>query len=175
MPTRTATRYEDDVYSWCLEQAAALRRAAHARVPLPEPIDFLNVAEEIESLGVSQLRELWSRYRVLLIHLLKWQHQPSGRTRDWRTTIRRERDEITELLAMSPGLEAKREAELAAAYDGARSIAAIETGLPERRFPEPCPYMLAQVESAAYWPGAVRPGGGSCELKSPVAREKSPS
>jgi hypothetical protein len=153
MPTRTAVRYEDDVYSWSLEQAAALRRAARARASLPEPIDFENVAEEIESLGVSQLRELYSRYRVLLVHLLKWQHEPARQGPSWRITIRNQRDEIAELLAQSPGLEPKRRGQLAKAYKGARADAADATGLDPATFPESCPWTPEQVESAAFWPG----------------------
>ena len=76
MPSRSAARYDDDVYTWSREQAEALRRAARSRVNLPDPIDFEHVAEEIESLGFSQVRELHSRYVVLLAHLLKWQHEP---------------------------------------------------------------------------------------------------
>jgi hypothetical protein len=153
MPTRAATRYEDDVYTWCLEQAAALRRAARSRVSLPEPIDFENVAEEIESLGLSQLRELYSRYRVLLMHLLKWQYQSRKQTRSWRSTIITQRDELARLLEQNPGLKPKRKAELARAYRDARKAAAAETGLRLGGFPEACPYTLDEVEGEAFWPG----------------------
>lgn len=145
-------RYEDDVYSWSLEQAAALRRAARSRINLPTPVDFLNVAEEIESLGISQLRELYSRYRVLLAHLLKWQRQPEQRSGSWRATIRLQRDEIEKLLRTSPGLKPKRAVELAEAYAPARLDAADETGLGEAEFPEACPWTLEQVEDSRFWP-----------------------
>jgi transposase len=150
MSARTAVRYEEDFYTWSQEQAAALRRAAAVRVNLPDAIDFVNVAEEIESLGASQLRELYSRYRVLLLHLLKWQYQPERRSRSWQSTIATQRDELARLLEMSPGLKPKRKAELARAYKGARTAAAIETGLPVERFPELCPYTLEEVENPAW-------------------------
>jgi hypothetical protein len=153
MSTRAAASYEADFYTWTLEQAAALRRAARSRVNLPEPVDFLNVAEEIESLGVSQLRELYSRYLVLLVHLLKWQHQAEKRSPSWRSTIRTQRHELAKLLKISPGLKAKRRAELDEAYERARADAADETGLPLEQFPEACPWTLDEVESAAFWPG----------------------
>lgn len=153
MPARTATRYEDDVYTWTQEQAAALRRAARTRLDLPDPIDFANVAEEIESLGIAQLHALYSRYVVLLMHLLKWQYQPERRTPSWSATIRTQRREIAKLLRLSPGLKPKRPAELAEAYAAAREDAAAETGLPVERFPETCPYTLEEVESPAWWPG----------------------
>ena len=111
MPARAAVRYEEDVYSWSREQAEALRRVAASRVNLPEPVDFLNIAEEIESLGISQLNELYSRYRVLLMHLLKWQFQPEKRSPSWRKTIRTQRDLIARLLRQSPGLKPTRRRE----------------------------------------------------------------
>ena len=155
MSTRTIVRYDEDFYGWTQDQAAMLRRAAASRINLADPVDFLNLAEEIESLGVSQLRELYSRYRVLLLHLLKWQHQPEKRTPSWRSTIRTQRDELSELLRMSPGLKPKRRGQLSRAYSAAREGAADETGLPLERFPEACPYSLEQVESTAWWPGAA--------------------
>ncbi len=152
MTRRATVPYEDDFFTWTREQAQALRKAAASRVDLPSPVDFANVAEEIESLGISQLRELYSRYRVLLAHLLKWQHQPDHRTPSWRTTIRTQRDEIARLLRLSPGLKPKRQAELDDAYPAAREDAADETGLALERFPERCPYALQEVEDAGFWP-----------------------
>jgi hypothetical protein len=67
--------YEEDGYSWAVEQAELLRAR---RFDLP---DVENVAEEIEDLGKSFANELSSRYGTLLTHLLKWEFQPKrGRT-----------------------------------------------------------------------------------------------
>jgi hypothetical protein len=153
MPTRAAAGYDEDFYTWTRDQAAALRRAARSRANLPDPVDFLNVAEEIESLGASQLRELYSRYRVLLMHLLKWRYEPERQTPSWRITIRNQRDEIARLLKMSPGLKPKRRAQMLDAYTGARADAADETGLPLDQFPQACPWTLDEVECATFWPG----------------------
>jgi hypothetical protein len=152
MSTRTAIRYEDDVYTWSLQQAEALRRAATSRVNLPEPIDFANVAEEIESLGISQQRELYSRYLVLLVHLLKWTYQPDKRTPSWRSTVRTQRNELEKLLRLSPGLKPKRQTELQDAYSRAREEAADETGMPIETFPVDCQWTFDQVENRAFWP-----------------------
>ncbi len=151
MPT-TATRYDDDFYSWTQDQAAKLRRAAASRVNLPDPVDFENLAEEIESLGISQVRELYSRYVVLLTHLLKWEHQTSRRSRSWRITVNTQRREIAKLLSLSPGLKPRRVRELADAYASAREDAAEQTKLPIERFPAACPYTLEQVEDRTWWP-----------------------
>jgi hypothetical protein len=151
MSARTAVRYEEDFYTWSQEQAAALRRTARSRVNLPDPLDFENLAEEIESLGISQLRELYSRYAVVLLHLLKWQYQPGKRSRSWRASVRTQRREIAELLRISPRLKPKGRAQLARAYIGAREDAAEQTGMPIERFPERCPYTLEEVESSDWW------------------------
>lgn len=153
MPTTTAVRYDEDFYGWTQDQAAKLRRAAASRVNLPDPVDFANLAEEIESLGVSQLRELYSRYVVLLMHLLKWEHQPERRGPSWRSTVSTQRREIAKLLSLSPGLKSKRGKELVDAYAAAREDAAEETGLSIDGFPEACPYSLEQVEDRGWWPG----------------------
>ena len=55
--------YDEDLALWCESQArGALRDAAGAGTSLP--IDWENVAEEIQSSGKSQGRELTSRRRV---------------------------------------------------------------------------------------------------------------
>lgn len=51
--------YEQDFVRWTEAQAAVLRRAAETKSNLP--LDWTNLAEEVESLGRSQRRELRSR------------------------------------------------------------------------------------------------------------------
>ena len=66
--------YDRDFYTWTIEQAAALRAAGAART-----IDWYVVADEVESMGRSQVSELGSRCFRLLAHLLKWQyHSPTS-------------------------------------------------------------------------------------------------
>ena len=153
MPTTAIQRYDEDFYGWTQDQAAKLRRAAASRVNLPDPVDFENLAEEIESLGISQVRELYSRYVVLLTHLLKWEHQAKRRGRSWRNTVNTQRRENAKLLSLSPGLKPRRAAELADAYAAAREVAAEQTKLSIERFPFACPYSLDQVEEKIWWPG----------------------
>jgi branched-subunit amino acid aminotransferase/4-amino-4-deoxychorismate lyase len=101
MPTDRS--YDGDLVLWAEDQARALRDAARARINLP--IDWQNVAEEIEALGKSQRRELASRIRTVLVHLMKLQASPATEPHaGWRATIRRERAEIETLLRDSPSL-----------------------------------------------------------------------
>ncbi len=55
---------------WSARQAGLIRAG---RLDL---VDWQNVAEEIESLGGSERRQLGNRLEVLIRHLLKWQFQP---------------------------------------------------------------------------------------------------
>jgi len=65
--------YEKDFCAWANRQAELLRSRNLAEA------DIEHIAEEIESMGRSELRELESRLTVLFLHLLTWQYQPSYR------------------------------------------------------------------------------------------------
>ena len=94
--------YDRDFLRWTKEQATALRRVSKES---NLPLDWENLAEEIESLGRSQRRELSSQIRRILRHLLKLQSSPAGEPRaGWGATIREARKEIDNLLRDSPSL-----------------------------------------------------------------------
>jgi hypothetical protein len=94
-----------------------------------------NLAEEIESLGKRDLRELESRMTVLLVHLLKWEYQNERRSRSWRSTIDEQRERIKRILADSPSLRPKLDARIEDLYRPAVIRAARETRIPRRTFP----------------------------------------
>ena len=71
------TAYKTDVVAWANEQAAFIRAGRF------DLLDLENIAEEIESVGKSEKRELASRMSLLLAHLLKWQYQPVRRGSSW--------------------------------------------------------------------------------------------
>src|SRR5471032_3643024 len=95
------TTYEEDVVAWASEQAALLRAGKLSS------IDIEHIAEEIEDVGKSEQRELASRMAVLLAHLLKWQFQPSRRSKSWKFTIRTQRKEVAYVLDEAPSLRGK--------------------------------------------------------------------
>ena len=104
--------YEQDFVRWTEAQAAVLRRAAETKSNLP--LDWLNLAEEVESLGRSQRRELRSRLATIIEHLLKLEYSPATEPRlGWIETIGRERREIERLLEDSPSLRGELEQALA--------------------------------------------------------------
>ena len=69
--------YEQDFVLWTKQQAAGLRRAKGSNLLL----DWENLAEEIESLGRSDRRELRSQITRVLRHLLKLEVSPSTENR----------------------------------------------------------------------------------------------
>ena len=136
--------YEADLYAWTKAQADALRRRA------ANEVDWDNLAEEIESLGRSEKREVASRLEVLLIHLLKWTYQPQWQCPSWRASIRDARDELERVLEDNPSLRGLPAERLAKAYARARVKALEETGL--YRLPEACPWTIEQVLDAEFLP-----------------------
>lgn len=144
------TQYEQDFHAWTQQQAQLLRAGQLADV------DLAHIAEEIETLGASERRELESRLKVLLLHLLKWQYQPEQRSSGWAGTIDEQRDQIDTLLRQSPSLRRLVREYLQYAYPKARRAAARETDLAPKTFPEACPYAENDVFNAEFWPGASR-------------------
>jgi hypothetical protein len=145
MPSRQSL-HDSDFYAWSLEQAALLRagRAGEA--------DLEAIAEEIESMGKTEKRELVSRLTVLLLPLLKWRCQPAGPGNSWRLSIANARDEIADLLSDNPSLKAVLDEVTASAYRYARRNAAIETDLPEDDFPPRCRWSFAEAMDERFWP-----------------------
>ena len=104
MSGNPARLYEEDFVRWTEQQAAALRDAAGLTTNLP--LDWENLAEEIDSLGRSLKHELRSRLMVIFEHLLKLEHSPAiDPRRGWVETIVRERLIIEDLLQESPSLK----------------------------------------------------------------------
>jgi Domain of unknown function DUF29 len=145
MPTRRSL-HESDFYAWSLEQAALLRAGRVGEA------DLAAIAEEIESMGKTEKRELVSRLTVLLLHLLKWRYQPSYRSKSWRLSIANARDDITDHLDDNPSLNAVLDNAMEHAYRTARRKAAIETEFDEDVFPARCPWSFAEAMNEGFWP-----------------------
>jgi hypothetical protein len=128
------TSYDVDVNAWALEQAAILRAGIWSK------LDVEHLADEVEALARTEGHVLGSALRLILLHLLKWEHQPTKRSRSWSTSVRTQRLAVAEQLEDNPSLSRELDGLIAQAYRRARIEAATETKLPERRFPETSPY-----------------------------------
>jgi hypothetical protein len=136
--------YMRDFYSWLMEQARLVREGRW------DALDRENLAEEIESLGREQFNKLEGALRVLLTHILKWDHQPKLRSRSWMLSIKAQRTEVENVLSDNPGLKPRIPEALARGYRRARIEAAKETGLEESEFPETCRYSFDELMSRAF-------------------------
>jgi hypothetical protein len=98
--------YDEDFLAWSKQQAEALRVAA--RDGSNQALDWGNLAEEIESLGISQRSALSSQIRRIIRHLLKLEFSPAREPRGgWLETVDDARAEIEHLLEVSPSLRAE--------------------------------------------------------------------
>jgi len=147
MAKNMSAAYEKDFYAWTVRNAALLRGGKLSEV------DTEHVAEEIESMGKSEKRELVHRLVILMVHLLKWKYQPVRRGRSWELTIREQRLGLQELLEDSPSLKRSLSKHLTQAYARALLMAEKETGLSQNAFDKKCPFTLANIFDPKFFPG----------------------
>ena len=145
MPANT-TLYDTDFHAWANEQAALLRAGRLTEA------DIGNIAEEIESMGRSEKRELVNRLAVLTLHLLKWRHQPMLRGKSWRFSVREQRHQVAVHLKENPSLKSYLEEAMQGAYRLAMLGAVRETSLDPDIFPDDCPFTFEQTMDPGFWP-----------------------
>jgi hypothetical protein len=148
--SKTSELYETDFYAWTIEQAKFLKDGVW------DCLDISNLVEEIESLGKQQRQELRNRLGILLGHLLKWEFQPSHRSKSWLATIREQRRRIGDLLEESPSLKPYLPEVLEKAYQDGVDLAVRETSLNYNDFPQECLYSLEQVLDLSFFTGEKR-------------------
>ena len=144
---RESPSRDDDFFAWLNGQAALLRRGAF------DQLDVDALAEELEDMAKWERRELESRMKVLLHHLLKWEFQTDRRSRSWLLTMNEQRDQIATLLRDSPSLRNEVPWAIGESYPVAVRRASDETGLPPDSFPARCPYEPDRVLSYDFRPG----------------------
>ena len=142
--------YEQDFYAWITHNVKLLREGNLSE------IDVEHIAEEIESMGKSEKRELINRLAVLIAHLLKWQYQQERRSNSWKYTIEEQRDEVLELFEESPSLKYEIQEKLDRAYRKATLWAATEMGVNKSIFKNKCPFSLENVLNKDYFPDRYR-------------------
>jgi hypothetical protein len=144
---REPARYDRDLYSWAVEQAALLRAGRISEA------DALNIAEEIDDVGNEQYDKVESALRVVLLHLLKWDHQAERRSRSWWASITVQRKHVLRVLKKNPGLKPLIDEAIVEAYEDARIEAIAQTSLDGDEFPLDCPYTWQEImERSVEWP-----------------------
>ena len=140
---RSSDLYEQDLYAWSEAQADLLRRRRFAE------LDLEHVVEEIEDVGGSLYREVRSRIRTIMEHLLKLEHAAVTEPRaGWERTIRTQRADLAEDL--TPAVRPRIERGLARFYEAARIEAAAALRAHGEHagadaLPTTCPYTLDQI------------------------------
>ncbi|MEX2213852.1 MAG: DUF29 domain-containing protein [Phycisphaeraceae bacterium] len=137
--TQPATSlYHDDEIAW-LEYMSKL--IAERRF---DELDYDHLREYLQDMVRRDKREVLSRLTFLLVHLLKWEHQPTLRSNSWQATILHQRQELADLLE-SAVLRQYAIDSVTRAYDRAVKQAAVETVLDEGTFPAMCAWTLEEV------------------------------
>ena len=136
------------------EQARLLRAGQLSQA------DIEYIAEEIESMGKGEKRELVDRLIVLLQQLLKWEYQPERRSKSWRATIVVQRDRIADYLFDNPSLKPKILDIMRDAYRIALIQTAAETDLKPSSLPKVCAVDFAKAMDETFWPGPNLPSLG---------------
>jgi len=154
MESRTGELYHRDFYAWTRAQAAKLRAGVLSG------LDFENIAEELESMGRAEKRQLGNRLSLIIMHLLKMCVQADKLPfygNSWKATIREQRRRVEGLLRDNPSLRAALDEVFAEAYQDAVDEAIKETNLPESAFPGANPFSLGEVLDRDYWPTTPNP------------------
>jgi Domain of unknown function DUF29 len=112
-------------------------------------LDLENLAEEVESLGRSDLNTVRSQVRRIIEHLLKLEYSPASEPRiDWRDSVAQARDEIEDHItaSMFPDVaadldklfgRARRNVASGLVRHGEREVAKV--------LPADCPYSFEQI------------------------------
>ena len=148
------TLYDTDFYEWTQEQSRRLRELASTRPNLP--IDWENVAEEIESLGRSDLSAVRSHASRIIEHLLKLELSPAAPPRaDWEDSVANHRAEIEIAFKDSPSLRRRMADVLPDCWRMGRKLAIrglLRDGVAAADVPKRCPYTMAQLLDDDWFP-----------------------
>lgn len=147
-PSIVMVDYDHDFYAWTQAQAKLLTEGKLDR------LDLANLAEEIESMGRSDKRQIKSHFVILVLHLLKYQFQPAMRSSSWVGSILEARRQIDLVLDDSPSLkpffdDLVQDARL---FEQAVEKAVLETGLSRDVFPQTMPYSAHQLLDKTFFP-----------------------
>ena len=134
--------YEHDALAWADRQAALLRRLA-AGEGVNEAVDWPHVIEEVQDVGLSELRACQSLLEQALTHLLKLHVLPGSRSaKHWRDEVRAFLHDMQR--RFTPSM--RQRIGLDDLYDKAagRAWAAVEDSgvAASRPLPEACPFAL---------------------------------
>ncbi len=136
--------YNQDYYLWLETTARLLEQGKFS------DLDVANLVEEIEDMGRSEKRAVYSNLKNLLMHLLKYKYQPQKRSNSWRATIIEHRQRIKKAFQDSPSLKRYYREFFDECYQDALEFAVAETGLPVDTFPTASRFSPEQMLESEY-------------------------
>lgn len=139
-------KHDEDFYGWAIAEANLLRQRKW------DELDIEHLAEELESMGASEKREIRSRMEQLLKHLLKWQYQTDLQCKSWRNSIRNQRKALLAVIKDNPSLKPTIPEYVKDVYEDALEGAVEETGIYKENFPAQCPYTFEQIMDDEFYP-----------------------
>ena len=139
------TNYDTDLLLWSEHQSTLLRRRAAGEPVNEAELDWPNIAEEIESVGRSELHAVESLLFQALLHRLKAEAWPDSRdTENWlaesRGFLAQARRRVVPSMRQKldlPGLYA----------DALDAVPTIMDGVPPQPTPTTCPTTLDELLS----------------------------
>ncbi len=130
--------YLKDETAWLDAMVELLEAGAFAE------LDYSNLQEFLTDIAKRDRREVQSRLVVLILHILKWQHQPDARSGSWKACILEQSQEHEDLVDQGV-LRNHAIGVLDRCQERGVVRTGSETGLPTTAFPEKCPYTLDQL------------------------------
>ncbi len=132
----------EDALAWSEQQADLLRRLA-AGERVNDDVDWANVIEEIQDVGLSQLRTVRSLLAHAMEHLLKIHGWPDGPVEHWKHETRvflvdASRDDTPSM---------RQRINLPSLYRESHALVSVMThdGQPPRPLPQPCPFTVRDL------------------------------
>ena len=138
--------YDQDILLWVEDTVPKLKLRDF------ENLDLENLIDEVESLGISQHKELLSRLTRLLEHLLKRIYVPSPRDYNvWERTIQNQRSELSILPDKVPSLKSQWKENFDDAWQ--RALRNTKKGYPMVTFSNVFPFEhdLETILNADFW------------------------
>lgn len=146
LKTDQTSLYQQDFALWLDETVARLKARD------VDNLDWENLIEEIEALGIAQKHEVESRLKVILAHVLKRCHVPLPDCfREWQVTIRTQRNDLTRLLRKAPSLANHLLEEFDEIYQEA--LSEVREEYPNAQFPETWSFArdIDTLLTATFW------------------------
>lgn len=138
-PKKAQQLYDEDYNVWLESTIQQLKSSDFSAV------DWENLIEELEDMGRSEKRAVYSNLKILLLHLLKYRYQPDKRSNSWKSSICEHRQRLFRSFRESPSLKRYFETVVSESYSDAQKLASQETELGVNIFPDECPFSPEEI------------------------------